>query len=192
MSRCATIAQVRDTQLASSAPARIPTAQADGIDTHDTHLDVLFRAAYGLCGSVSLAERLAGEVWAQTSGCRHQRSPLDPAALVEALCERWRLGHSNGPAADTTDGDDAPFVLDGPASSLANLADVRACYRALQRLPAAEREALVAIDVVGLPRDQAAHALKTTPQALASRVFAARDRLANELERHTPIPPRCR
>lgn len=174
-----------DTPSAPSLP--VPARRADSLDTHD--LALLFRGAYGLCGSVPLAEQLAGEGWAKVCRRRHQGS-RDPAVLLEALWERRRLRDGDGPAAEKPD-DDARFVVDDPVRTPADLADVSGCYRALQRLPASERGAIVAIDVVGVPCDQAARVLKTTPEALGAQLCAARDRVAAEVELCTPARLGC-
>jgi RNA polymerase sigma-70 factor (ECF subfamily) len=56
---------------------------------------------------------------------------------------------------------------------------------AIATLPELQREALVAVDLVGLSYGQAARALNTTGEAIASRLFRARVHVARSLDELT-------
>jgi RNA polymerase sigma-70 factor (ECF subfamily) len=63
----------------------------------------------------------------------------------------------------------------------------RQVYGAIQELPEEFREALVAVDVAGLSYGEAAHMLGIPEGTLTSRLFRARDRVAQRLE--GPLEP---
>ncbi|SRR6266536_2042653 len=60
-------------------------------------------------------------------------------------------------------------------------AEVREVFAAIAALPAEFRDALVAIDVVGLSYGQAGNALRVREGTLASRLFRARSQVAKSL-----------
>jgi DNA-directed RNA polymerase specialized sigma24 family protein len=64
----------------------------------------------------------------------------------------------------------------------AEAAHSRELYAAIHELPDEFRDALVAVDVVGLSYKEAARALDVAHGTLTSRLFRARDRLARRLE----------
>jgi RNA polymerase sigma-70 factor (ECF subfamily) len=63
--------------------------------------------------------------------------------------------------------------------------ELQALDRALQALPEAAREVLLLVGVEGMPHDQAAAVLGTTPEALRQRLSRARTLLAEKLDRRT-------
>ena len=64
----------------------------------------------------------------------------------------------------------------------AEAAEIRRVYAALDELPEEFREALVAVDIMGLSYGEAARALDIPEGTLTSRLFRARDRIAGLLE----------
>src|SRR6185503_2705878 len=73
--------------------------------------------------------------------------------------------------------------------------EVSAAYAAMRELSDPLREAIVAVDVVGLSYRQAAHALRIREGTVMSRLSRARERVAAALEGGTAEPrgrPRAR
>lgn len=60
-------------------------------------------------------------------------------------------------------------------------AEAREVYAAISALPDDMREALVAIDIVGLSYEEAAKSLKVRQGTITSRLFRARARVAKQL-----------
>src|SRR2546423_1134186 len=78
---------------------------------------------------------------------------------------------------------DPPDLRDGPgaAAEPAAAAEAREVYRAISELSDDFRDALVAIDVVGLSYTEAARALKVAEGTITSRLFRARQQVARSL-----------
>lgn len=62
------------------------------------------------------------------------------------------------------------------------MAEARLVFQAIAALPRSSREALVAVDVVGLPYREAARALGVPETTLTPRLFRARQRVAQTLQ----------
>ncbi|MFL5868320.1 MAG: RNA polymerase sigma factor [Thermoleophilaceae bacterium] len=148
------------------------------------HLPQLYRAARAWCRSREEAEDLVQETFARvlarprllTSGdelgymlralrntlvSRRRAETRRPASapLVEEIAE----GHRSG---------------DDPAEAAEN----RELYAAIHELPDDFRDALVAVDVVGLSYGEAARLLGVPEGTVTSRLFRARDRVAGRLQ----------
>jgi RNA polymerase sigma-70 factor (ECF subfamily) len=76
-------------------------------------------------------------------------------------------------------------AVDDPAEVVQN----REVYAAIRGLPEEFRDALVAVDVAGLSYGEAARMLGVPEGTLTSRLFRARDRMAQRLEGAVPEPP---
>jgi RNA polymerase sigma-70 factor (ECF subfamily) len=70
-----------------------------------------------------------------------------------------------------------PASSPGPARS----AEVREVFAAISALPPDQRDALVAVDVCGLSYGEAGRVLGVKEATIATRVFRARDRVADSL-----------
>jgi RNA polymerase sigma-70 factor (ECF subfamily) len=148
------------------------------------HLDRLYRAAWALTGSREDAEDLVQDTFAKIlTRPRFLRGEEDLWYLLRTmrnvfLSQRRTLaGRSTSVALDEeTDPAEAPS-----SSRPDQAAEAREVYAAISQLPDDMREALVAIDIVGLSYEEAAKALKVRQGTITSRLFRARQRVAKEL-----------
>jgi RNA polymerase sigma-70 factor (ECF subfamily) len=149
------------------------------------HTDRLFRAAYALCGARTDAEDLVQETFARVlERPRIVRRGSDLAYLMRVLRNTWidfQRARSARPA--TTGPPEAiDWVVDrgGDPGELA--LDVQLAYDAMRELSPPLREAVAAVDVLGLSYRDAARSLKIRQGTLMSRLFRARERIAAALE----------
>jgi RNA polymerase sigma-70 factor, ECF subfamily len=156
---------------------RLPPAHAA------RHVDRLFRAAYALTGSRHDAEDLVQETFARVlARPRLVRRQDDPRYLMRALRNTWIDLERARRARPATSGDAAlEWIVDrhGDPSTLA--LDTRLAYDAMRELSPKLREAIAAVDVVGLSYNEAAAALRIRVGTLQSRLARARERVATAL-----------
>ncbi|HZU40251.1 MAG TPA: RNA polymerase sigma factor [Solirubrobacteraceae bacterium] len=148
------------------------------------HIDRLYRAAWGLCGSREEAEDLVQETFARVlRKPRLIRSEDDLAYLLRAL--RNTFFSSRRAAArrvqPTLLGDDLEQVADAAPPGHAERLDTTELYAAIAELPPDFRDALVAIDLVGLSYREASRALRVREATVTTRLHRARRRLADAL-----------
>jgi RNA polymerase sigma-70 factor (ECF subfamily) len=112
-------------------------------------------------------------------GARHRDSlPY----LMRALRNTWidfQRARAARPVAGGAEG--VEWVVDGSADPQVAL-DMQVAYAAMQGLSQPLREAITAVDVLGLSYKEAAKALRIRQGTLMSRLSRARDRVAGELE----------
>ncbi len=151
------------------------------------HLDRLYRAAWALCGSREDAEDLVQETYARVlQKPRILRSEEDLGYLLRVL----RNTHFSRlrAAARRPRTDPLPDELDRIADARATTPDKALhsaeLYAQIAALPDPFREALVAIDVVGLSYREAARALRVREATVTTRLYRARQRLAHTLGDH--------
>jgi RNA polymerase sigma-70 factor, ECF subfamily len=145
------------------------------------HLDRLYRAAYALCGSREDAEDLVQETYARVlARPRLLRREDDLAYLLRALRNtfvggrrtlRAKTGHL--PLEEELDRAGGPGTEEVVAQ--------RRVYGAIAELPPDFRDALVAVDVVGLSYREAARALRVPEGTVTSRLARARAQVADAL-----------
>jgi RNA polymerase sigma-70 factor, ECF subfamily len=148
------------------------------------HLDRLYRAAWALTGSREDAEDLVQDTYAKIlTRPRFLRGEEDLWYLLRTLknvflSQRRTLASRTTSVALDEDVDpvEAPEALRPDRA-----AEAREVYAAIAELPDGLREALVAIDIVGLSYDEAAKALKVRQGTITSRLFRARQRVAEQL-----------
>jgi RNA polymerase sigma-70 factor (ECF subfamily) len=149
------------------------------------HLDRLYRAALGICGSADEAEDLVQETCLQVlRKPRILRSADDLAYLVgvlrnvhySRLRERARRPEVLGVAEDV-----AATERPAPVADDASL-EARAALAAVAALPPEYRDAVVAVDLAGLSYREAARALGTREGTIMSRLHRGREAVARELE----------
>jgi RNA polymerase sigma-70 factor (ECF subfamily) len=148
------------------------------------HLDRLFRAAWGLCGSREDAEDLVQETYARVlARPRLLRSDDDLGYLLRVLRNTYlsRLrAAKRRPRAEPL-GDEVDTLSAVQPLTPADALQTRELFALIATLPAHFREALVAVDVLGLSYREAGRALHVREATITTRVFRARQRLARTL-----------
>lgn len=148
------------------------------------HIDRLYRAAWGLCGSREEAEDLVQETFAQVlRRPRLVRGDEDIAYLLRALRNTFFSARraAGRRVAATPVGDDLERIADTAASELDARIDSERLYAEIADLPPDFRDALVAIDLVGLSYREASRALRVREATVTTRLHRARRRLASAL-----------
>ena len=155
------------------------------------HLDRLYRAAWALTGSREDAEDLVQDTFAKIlTRPRFLRGEEDLWYLMRTLknvflSQRRTLARRSPPVALDEDVD----PVEAPQSARPDeAAQNREVYSAIAELPDEMREALVAIDVVGLSYEEASKALGVRQGTITSRLFRARARVAKSLGAGEPEP----
>jgi RNA polymerase sigma-70 factor, ECF subfamily len=145
------------------------------------HFAALYRAAYGLCGSRQDAEDLVQDTYEKVlRRPRFVRRDQDLAYLMRVLRNTWISSRRSGrpptvPAGDQVD------EIQAPRDPIGQIVDGDAVWAALQDLSQPLREALVAVDIVGLSYREAAHALGTKEGTIMSRLHRGRGQIATRL-----------
>jgi RNA polymerase sigma-70 factor (ECF subfamily) len=145
------------------------------------HIDRIYRAAWGLCGSREGAEDLVQETFARVlRKPRFLRSEDDIGYLLRVLRNTFFSQRRSAarrpqtaPLPDTLD------LLEDPQAPQpeARIASVE-LYAAISALPDDFRDTLIAIDVVGLSYREAARALRVREATITTRLHRARQRVA--------------
>ena len=149
------------------------------------HTDRLFRAAYALCGARADAEDLVQETFARVlERPRFIRRGSDLAYLMRVLRNTWVDFHRARSARPDTSGppEAVEWVVDRAGDPGDVALDVQMAYDAMRDLSPPLREAVAAVDVLGLSYKDAAKALQIRQGTLMSRLSRARERIAAALE----------
>ncbi len=148
------------------------------------HVDRLYRAAWGLCGSREDAEDLVQETFARVlSRQRLLHGDDELYYLMRVLRNTFltsRRTASRRPVTVATLEDVVtadPKPLGRPEQAL----EIQELYATIAELPEDFRMALVAIDVLGLSYREAARALRTREATITTRLFRARKQVAQRL-----------
>ena len=148
------------------------------------HVDRLYRAAWGLCGSREDAEDLVQETFARVlSRPRLLRGEDDLYYLMKVLRNTFlssRRTASRRPLTVATLDDVVaadPKAIDRPDRAL----EVQEVYATIAALPEDFRLAIVAVDVLGLSYREAARALRVREATITTRLFRARKQVAQRL-----------
>jgi RNA polymerase sigma-70 factor (ECF subfamily) len=153
-----------------------PTVLAD-------HIDVLYRAAWALCGSRHEAEDLVQETFERVlRRPRLLHNNDDLGYLLRAL----RNTHVSRRRAALLRPKTVP-LLEAHASDQAEVAgsfDAHELMAAIAATPKLYRDAVVAVDVVGLSYRQAARHLRTREATVTSRLYRGRQHVARALGEH--------
>lgn len=146
------------------------------------HVERLFRVAYALSGSSHDAEDLVQETFARVlARPRLVRRQDDPRYLMRALRNTWIDFQRARAARPVSSGADAlEWVADGSADPGVAL-DVQVAYDAMRELSPKLREAIAAVDILGLSYRDAARALQIRQGTLQSRLARARDHVSAAL-----------
>jgi RNA polymerase sigma-70 factor (ECF subfamily) len=148
------------------------------------HVDRLYRAAWGLCGSREDAEDLVQETFARVlSRPRMLQGDDELYYLMRVLRNTFltsRRTASRRPVTVATLDDVVaadPKPLGRPEQAL----EIQELYATIAELPEDFRMALVAIDVLGLSYREAARALRVREATITTRLFRARKQVASML-----------
>jgi RNA polymerase sigma-70 factor (ECF subfamily) len=147
------------------------------------HLPRLYRAARAWTRSREEAEDLVQETYARVlARPRLIRGEDELGYLLRALRNTLisqRRTQQRRPA--TTELAEEAALGTHASDDPAQAAETRQVYAAIAELPDEFRDALVAVDVAGLSYPEAARALGVPEGTLTSRLFRARDRVAQRL-----------
>ena len=147
------------------------------------HLPRLYRAARAWSGSRDEADDLVQETYARVlARPRFLRGEDELGYLLRALRNTLVSRHraqSRRPA--TTPLDEDLGVPSRFGDDPAEAAETHEVYAAVRDLPEEFRDALVAVDIVGLSYGEAARALGVPEGTVTSRLARARDRVADHL-----------
>ncbi len=148
------------------------------------HVDRLYRAAWGLCGSREDAEDLVQETFARVlSRQRMLHGDDELYYLMRVLRNTFltsRRTASRRPVTVATLEDVVtadPKPIGRPEQAL----EIQEVYATIAELPEDFRMALVAIDVLGLSYREAARALRVREATITTRLFRARKQVAQRL-----------
>jgi RNA polymerase sigma-70 factor, ECF subfamily len=148
------------------------------------HVDRLYRAAWGLCGSREDAEDLVQETFARVlSRQRLLHGDDELYYLMRVLRNTFltsRRTASRRPVTVATLEDVVtadPKPLGRPEQAL----EIKELYATIAELPEDFRMALVAIDVLGLSYREAARALRVREATITTRLFRARKQVIQRL-----------
>jgi RNA polymerase sigma-70 factor (ECF subfamily) len=163
---------------ASSASCSHASARLlDPADLSD-HIDPLYRAARALCGSQHDAEDLVQETFAQVlKRPRLIRDGNELAYLMRALRNTYASSYRTAavrPAVRQLFEDDAPPVHDSGVKA-------REIMEAIASAPAPYRDAVIAVDLLGLSYREAARSLRTREATITTRLHRGRQHVAREL-----------
>ena len=151
-------------------PARLPD-----------HIDALYRAAYALSGSRHDAEDLVQETFAQVlKRRRFVARNHELGYLLRALRNTHNSRHRTASRRPVTVvlADDIARPVAAPAF------DAREIMQAVASTPAVHRDAVIAVDIVGMSYKEAARALRTREATLTTRLHRGRQHVARVLTDH--------
>ncbi len=147
------------------------------------HIDRLYRAAWSLCGSREEAEDLVQETFVRVlQKPRLLHSEDNIGYLLRVLRNTFVSGRRTAARRPLTSPmpDGIEFEDRSAPQPEAHL-EASELYAAIAALPEGFRDAIIAVDVVGLSYREAARALRIREATLTTRVHRARGRVADAL-----------
>jgi RNA polymerase sigma-70 factor (ECF subfamily) len=149
-------------------------------DVLPDHIDALYRAAWALCGSRADAEDLVQTTFVQVlKRPRIIRNGNERGYLLRALRNTYATRYrtlSRRPATVRLLADDT-----GPAVEPAATISPRELMEAVASAPPLYRNAVIAVDILGMSYGEAARSLRTREETIASRLHRGRQHVAREL-----------
>jgi RNA polymerase sigma-70 factor (ECF subfamily) len=148
------------------------------------HIDRVYRAAWALCGSRERAEDLVQDTFARVlARPRFLRNDDDLGYLLTALRNTFFSQQRSARARlQLVELDELERVEDRASLQPQAVLEARLVFQTIASLPPAFRDALVAVDLVGLSYREAARRLHVREATLTSRLSRARSRVALALE----------
>jgi RNA polymerase sigma-70 factor, ECF subfamily len=167
-----------------------PDRQLDP-DALGDHVDRLYRAARGMCGSREEAEDLVQETFARVlQKPRILRSEDDLGYLLRVLRNTFISTRRTAARRPQTTG--SPEVLEFVEDTTAVQPEARIqaaeLYAAIAALPPDFRDAVVAIDVIGLSYREAARSLRVREATITTRLHRGRQRIARAISDESSQP----
>jgi RNA polymerase sigma-70 factor, ECF subfamily len=148
------------------------------------HVDRLYRAAWALCGSREDAEDLVQDTFARVlAKPRLLRNDDDLGYLLRVLRNTFvstRRSAARRPEVPVQP-EDLAWVEDRTAARPEAGLEHAELYRAIAALPDPFRDALIAVDVMGLSYREAGRALRVREATITTRLHRARQRVADTL-----------
>ena len=152
------------------------------------HIDRLYRAARGLCGSREEAEDLVQETFARVlRKPRILRSEDDLGYLLRVLRNTFistRRAAARRPQA-TAPPEALDMVEDRSSAQPEARIEAEEVYAAIANLPDDFRDAVVAIDLIGLSYREASRSLGVREATITTRLHRGRQRIARALSGET-------
>jgi RNA polymerase sigma-70 factor, ECF subfamily len=148
------------------------------------HIDRLYRAAVGLCGSHADAEDLVQETYVQVlRKPRLLRSDDDLGYLMRVLRNTFysRYRSEARRPRDSPLEEHEELVEGRPLAQPAAAAEASEVIAAVAALPEPYRETVAAVDLAGLSYKEAARALRTREGTVMSRLSRGREQIADAL-----------
>src|SRR5438876_4639172 len=148
------------------------------------HIDRLYRAAWGLCGSREDAEDLVQETFARVlSRPRLLRGDDELYYLMPVLRNTFLTGRRTASRRPVTVATIEDVVAEDakPMGRPEQALEVQEVYATIAQLPADFRMALVAVDVLGLSYREAARALGVREGRITTRLVRGRKQIASRL-----------
>ncbi len=150
--------------------------EAEFSDAFHRHKDVLYRFAYRMTGSGGTAEDIVQEcflvLWRNPRGYDAARGALRPFLLGVArnmVLKQWRASRPSVPLEEDTS-------ICGPID-IAGLERAEIIARAVQALPALQRETLVLAEYEEMPLEEIARTVDAELTAVKSRLHRSRENL---------------
>jgi RNA polymerase sigma-70 factor, ECF subfamily len=157
-------------------------------DSLGDHVDRLYRAAWGLCGSREDAEDLVQETYAKVlSKPRFLRNDDDLGYLLRVLRNTFYSSHRTAqrrPREAPMPEDYEPVDL-RPGLRPDQALEAREVFEVIAGLAPDFRDALIAVDVAGLTYREAGKLLGAKEATITSRLFRARGQVAAGMDRGT-------
>jgi RNA polymerase sigma-70 factor, ECF subfamily len=161
-----------------------PAARARVLDADrlPDHIDRLYRAAWALTGSRQDAEDLVQETFVRVlKRPRFLRDDNEIGYLLRTLRNTYASGRR---AAARRPSVRELFDDDGAPSGEAT-ASAHEVMQAIASAPATYRDAVIAVDVLGLSYREAARSLRTREATVTTRLYRGRQHVARELRGET-------